>query len=527
MTDEQAIRLSREKLYQEIWTISASGVANKYNIPYDELLKLCKQVEIPIPPSGYWTKLKFSKPVVQAPLLESMVTEVVLPVKNAIQGVSKKMKLEKKEIKNSDDYIVEENKALYRVVSGQHNVYNREKLYKEVWEKPVVKVAEQYGVSDVAIHKICKTLKIPTPPAGSWAKIRAGAVVKRIPLPQTKGPIQITGVKTFEGVKEQVDNRSKIPLEFLSDFEREKIFQATLKVKAPNEKVKIHKKILSYRSIVDMWNRKDTKAEGTQKGKSNYYSNPPFLAGVISNNSLSRVYQLLSTLFEQVEALGGLVNEDLSLQIRNERVDFSIAESQDQIDHIITKEEAQALIKYKDEKRHDSYWARKPKIRKYDYIFNGKLKISVYQGKYFKDTENEKVESRLGDILIALYEKSEKVRIDREAKEEEARRQEEEQKRKEERRQRYNEEVERTIALENEAVDYETACKIRSYVDAVKSLWNSKHEMDEQVEEWIQWAMKKADWLDPIVARDDDFFGKREHGESQEKKALKKTGYWW
>ncbi|WP_242974415.1 hypothetical protein [Lacrimispora amygdalina] len=44
------------------------GVSKKYNAPYSHLLKLCKEVDIPIPPSGYWTKLNFGKSVTQTPV---------------------------------------------------------------------------------------------------------------------------------------------------------------------------------------------------------------------------------------------------------------------------------------------------------------------------------------------------------------------------------------------------------------------------------------------------------------------------
>lgn len=52
--------------------------------------------------------------------------------------------------------------------------YNREKLYKEVWEKPVSSVAKEYGVSDTAIAKACRRLNVPLPPRGYWAKVQAG-----------------------------------------------------------------------------------------------------------------------------------------------------------------------------------------------------------------------------------------------------------------------------------------------------------------------------------------------------------------
>lgn len=341
------------------------------------------------------------------------------------------------------------------------------------------------------IHKVCKTLNVPTPPLGYWAKVRAGAEVKKTPLPQTNGVTQITGAKTFDGVKEKTSDPTRKPLEFLSETEREKVLIAAQEIKMPAEKAQLHKKIAANR-------------------------NQRFSNGMISSESLPRVYRILDALFRQVESLGGSVEDDLSLRIRKEHVRLEIVEGQDKVPHVITKEEAQALLKYKDEKRYHS-WASEPQIRKYDYVFNGRLRISVRQGRYFRDTDKVNVESRLGEILIELYEESEKLRLERLEKEEEARRKAEAERRKEEHRKRYNIEVERTIALENSAQDFETACKIRAYVKAVVDALGSD-EMDAGTATWVDWAIKKADWFDPTVARDDDLFGEREHKKMRAKR---------
>jgi hypothetical protein len=52
--------------------------------------------------------------------------------------------------------------------------YNRDRLYEEVWTAPTQQIAQQYGVTDVALAKACKHLKIPKPPRGYWAKKAAG-----------------------------------------------------------------------------------------------------------------------------------------------------------------------------------------------------------------------------------------------------------------------------------------------------------------------------------------------------------------
>ena len=549
MPEEQFIKISREILYDEIWEISAAGAAKKYNVPYAELLRLCKEVEIPIPPSGYWTKLNFGKLVEKSPLPLSSQSEVVLPINNVESKRSKRSTISKsadnvnKDDKKSEiiyseagdaiqadterqsvDEVAEENNSqlTYRTVSDQWNTYNREKLYEEVWAKPVVQVAVQYGVSDVAIHKICKSLNVPVPPRGYWARIRAGEKIKKPPLPVAKGISEKTGLKTFEGTK--VPTAPKQTLSFLTEDERQKVLLGAEQIQLPDENAKLHNKIRAYHSKVKEWNKNDRKLEGAQRSFKNYTDRPPFLAGVISSETLPRVYRILDALYRQVEILGGSVNDDLSLQIRNEHVSLEISEAQDEIKHEITRQEAQELIIYEDAMRHNK-WASKPTIRKYDYIFNGKLRICIRQSRYFRDSEKEKVESRLGDMLIELYGESEVVRKNREAYEEEKRREAEEKRLREERRNRYNEEVDKTAALTNMAQDYDIASKIRAYINAMEPKVDMK---DEKTAEFIDWAKKKADWFDPTVAREDELFGEREHEKNENEKALKKAGsYWW
>ncbi|MBW9155512.1 hypothetical protein [Clostridium tagluense] len=284
----------------------------------------------------------------------------------------------------------------------------------------------------------------------------------------------------------------------------------------------LHKKIIAYKSVIKEWNKKDMKTEGAQRSFNNYNNSPPFLAGVISKEELPRVYRILDALFRQIEYLGGSVNDDLSFNIRNENVHIVVIESQDQIKHEMTREEAKELLIYEDAKRHHS-WESEPKIRKYGYVFNGRLRITIRKSKYFRDTDSVNIESRLSEMLKELYVESEVVRIDREAREEAQRKREEEEKLREELRIRYNAEVERTIALTNIVQDYDAACKIRAYTSALELSEN----MGDKTDAWIDWAKKKADWFDPTVERTDELFGKRKHEKDSEQKALKNSRYYW
>ena len=42
----------------------------------------------------------------------------------------------------------------------------REELFKQVWERPMTKAAADYGISDVALKKICDKHRIPVPGRG-------------------------------------------------------------------------------------------------------------------------------------------------------------------------------------------------------------------------------------------------------------------------------------------------------------------------------------------------------------------------
>lgn len=155
--EEQSINITQLQLYNEIWKLSVAGVAKKYNIRYADLLLNCKEWDIPVPPSGYWTKLSYGKPVTQTPLPESAITEIKLTSSDTPKRSKRTKKgseqieimTEKPIVSNQSEepphdelpIISEDEQSTYQIVTGKYNTYNRQKLYEEVWAKPVVQVA--------------------------------------------------------------------------------------------------------------------------------------------------------------------------------------------------------------------------------------------------------------------------------------------------------------------------------------------------------------------------------------------------
>lgn len=125
-------------------------------------------------------------------------------------------------------------------------------------------------------------------------------------------------------------------------------------------------------------------------------------------------------------------------------------------------------------------------------------------------------------MLIVLYEQSEVIKHNRIAAEEAERKRKEDEKLREIRRERYNDEVEKAIALMNIVQDYDMACKIRAFVASLES----STDIDEKTAELIDWAKKKADWFDPSVARTDEILGERDHEKNEDYKGLRKRYSW-
>ena len=435
---------------------------------------------------------------------------------------------------------------------------SRKQLYDDIWTISVAGVARKYNLNYGRLIERCKTADIPYPTSGYWTRKDYGKDVSSeiVPLKgeentlvelatndyvvqkiRKKLDVDYIEVKSIGELPEKVQTsaeentcregvvieekvKNTIPetigiLDFLEQDERERVLSAAYLLEV-NENVRLHKTLVQYKKRII-----DYAARLRQAQKQPYYNprynkpdNEPKFFKEVSENGTARLMAILDAVFKAVEKLGGSVNDDLSMIIKNEVVGIRVAESVDKVKHELTKKEAQELIQYEDEVKHN-HWASKPRIRMYDYVFNGKIRIIFGDKNSISDSGKEKLEDRLGDIFIKLYEKSEENRIDRERREEEQRRREEEAKRQEELRERKELEIAHTKELVNKADDYRIASEIRAYIEAV-----IESGTEGATSEWVEWARKKADWYDPTIARKDEYLGRRDHGKNKDEKDL-------
>ena len=68
-------KLSRQELYDLVWSTPLSQLAKKYQISDNGLRKICIKLDIPLPKNGYWSKIKFNKKVSKIALPENAIVE--------------------------------------------------------------------------------------------------------------------------------------------------------------------------------------------------------------------------------------------------------------------------------------------------------------------------------------------------------------------------------------------------------------------------------------------------------------------
>lgn len=91
----------------------------------------------------------------------------------------------------------------------------------------------------------------------------------------------------------------------------------------------------------------------------------------------------------------------------------------------------------------------------------------------------------------------------------------------------------------DESVDVEKIVETQMMIEAVRSAITREYIQamidsgnEDITPEWIEWALKKADWYDPSIATEDEYLGKRQHEKSAEEKekflqdSIRKSWYW-
>lgn len=367
----------------------------------------------------------------------------------------------------------------------QETTIQREALYRRVWDQPMTKVAKEYGISDVALAKICKKLNIPYPWRGYWRRKETGKAVKPLPLPPNSDP-----------TKQTVMIQRTIRPEVLAQMSEETIHRITAE-QAPEQKIEVLDRLGKTHRLLS-GHLTEWRSPKVDEYGAIWSGEIRQLNIRVSPKSLSRALRIMNTLFTALEARGLQVwiqdgyKRSLGVRINGDSIEFGL------------EERFQRIERPEDKNRRSDPWG----YRRYEYIPTGNLLLKITEWgadglqKTWSDGKTAKLETCLNDFVVGLLKVAEAVKARRLKQEQEERIRREAERRRQEEVQKRQEELSRRQALEQEAVNWAKAQQLRAYLSTLKDMLNANNgeiQSGSQADQWLVWAHQHADRLDPLV----------------------------
>lgn len=398
----------------------------------------------------------------------------------------------------------------------EKRTFTREELYELVWKTPMLRLARQFGLSDVGLAKVCRRHSIPTPKAGHWAKKRHGKIVRRIPLPPCDDSALAT--ITFGGYSDTPPPEKPAKPPLASTFFDPELGRLAEHEASGNDPIVVAESLRSPHPLVAR-TRDGLVASSKDKG----YQREPVLHPQSVNDlccldvrvgplNISRAMRIMDALIKAMETRGykiSVPNEQYHrgtlVEAMGRNFQTRLREHTKRRAHEPTEKERQEIAKYP----HSHF------VPTWDYVPSNQLTLELL-GQYgysihaIRDGQKRRIEDSLSKIPMAILRSidnakrqasiaAEKARvqaeIDRQKREEEERRQLEERRRKEEQA--------RVEALFAEAARWARCRELREYLDAIQGLVNERYgfvEPNSQMDRWLHWAEETAHQSDPLVA---------------------------
>jgi hypothetical protein len=387
-------------------------------------------------------------------------------------------------------------------------IKSREDLYNAVWSKPMMKLAEEFGISGRGLAKLCERLKVPVPPRGYWRKISLGQSINKIPLPE----VEFTRYELWKNQSslDDLERRRK------AEEERSAIFNnPDIEIK-DKEIQEIALKTLQAeqaRNPMVLVSEQDITSPLVKK----------FLISQIRNKTalLSNTYssKLAIDVTDSYALRAGLLMETLLQGFKERRWDFAIEKEEDSphprmfvnlfgqkiyftIIEPVSNKRFPMTEKERKVYEEDHHYGRVPKYR-YIPTATGRLLLSINDGKRvyqsWEDRGKQLIEASikeimLGFIYVAIQSSNEAIlALEREQrlKLEQARKLEEE------RLKRLDAKRYEKLIADSEA--YSQMKKIQNYVEYVKNQVQAQAvDPDSEILKWLEWAQSKMNNLNPL-----------------------------
>jgi len=363
------------------------------------------------------------------------------------------------------------------MANAEGKLITREQLFEQIWEMPILQLANKYGITDVGLAKICKRMNIPRPPRGYWSKLKVG---KPLPKPQ----LRPTAVSELDRVV-----ITPTPAEF-----KQKAIAKPLEV-IPVPEILVEPHTLTIKSRVAL-NRGKTNERGLISPRTK-----ACLDILVSRACIERACRVMDTLLKALGARGYSVsikegNHPITVVVVDgEELEIGIDEK---IRHSVHVRTTADDIRYRRTYQHPP---------RYDYFSTGlislRLRNATYCGRQqWADGKRQKVENFLGAFISGLEIAAQQKKAQREERDRRHKLWEEEAERRREREHLAYIDGKKAEKLIADTNAWTQADRIRHYVMALENIGATTSDFTS----WIIWAKGYADKIDPLCSIDEIVF---------------------
>jgi hypothetical protein len=275
----------------------------------------------------------------------------------------------------------------------------RRAMYDLVWSKPMTQVAQDFGISDVALKKICVRHRVPSPDRGYWAKKASGKPVKTISFVETNDP-QDERILIYGSIQ------SALPEVVQVILNEAKSNRAAQPIAVP---VIVHNlPIAEIHSSVAPTARTLRKQKPSKAGLISALGEG--MCGIeISQQSAERVIGILDGLAKSLASRGNELRPSgkaMFVEIDGEKVTFSINEKIKREKHVPTTEEIT-----KEERRGKNsswYFSFQRAYPEWDFTRTGEISLEIensYLSGYrrsWTDGKHQRLEGSIDNISVSI-----------------------------------------------------------------------------------------------------------------------------
>lgn len=392
----------------------------------------------------------------------------------------------------------------------------RETLHNEVWTSPLKTVAEKYGVSDSTLRKYCIKFSVPLPPRGYWGKVEKGENPNKRELPKVTGELRklirnyvIQYKKDLEEFSDE-ELKNGEGLFLLTDDTKSCIQKVISEVEVKNQLRSPHPLIAEHREEMPYRKKRDREIERASfsvvhqnKVRSQFRENKGVLPIHISSNQLNRAYRIMDALIKALMELEGNVSVGYDSQLSKDIGSISVMRNYFSFE--ITEVERKRKSK-EDDDREETL-----KSLKLTLTTTGLWEKNNEERLEFRDNVSLPLEKQLDQVILSMFINANKIAASDELYSRELERKWEEEERQRQIKQLKKQEQEKLGVLEAIISDWEYAQKLRRFAAELEMKIDLiEIESDRnQIIEWLKWMHEKADWIDPITAKEDKLIGKR------------------